>query len=153
MFLLIFCCSLASCALRKDARIVIVGAGLAGVSAASRLVENGYTNIVILEAGIRMGGRVVTLPFADNVVDLGGQWLHAGPGSVLFDMVADHNVLSESPLNYFIGDLLSSEGQMKPDYLDAFKVCTWIFMEKDGCENYWARPYGDYFMEVYVCKF
>lgn len=68
-------------------------------------------------------------------------------------MVADYNVLAESPLNYFIGDLLSSEGQMKPDYPDAFKICNWIFMDKDGCENYWARPYGDYFMEVYVCKF
>lgn len=128
----------------------MVGAGLAGVSAASRLVENGYTNVIILEAGNRMGGRIDTVPFGDSVVDLGGQWLHLGPGSVLFDMVAPYGVLDETPHEFFIGDVVSSEWEMNSDYNDALRIATWIFREKDGCENYWARPYGDYFMEAYV---
>lgn len=152
MFLLIFCCSLASCALRKDAKIIVVGAGLAGVSAASRLVENGYTNVIILEAGVRMGGRITTLPFADNVVDLGGQWLHTGPGSVLYEMVKDHNVLDVTPDNYFEGDFLSSEGEIHSDYAEARIVCNYVFREKPGCEKYWARPYGEFFMNGLVLR-
>lgn len=34
----------------KDARVVIVGAGAAGLSAAHHLIENGFDNVVILEA-------------------------------------------------------------------------------------------------------
>lgn len=34
----------------KDARVVIVGAGAAGLSAAHHLIKNGFDNVVILEA-------------------------------------------------------------------------------------------------------
>lgn len=34
----------------KDARVVIIGAGAAGLSAAHHLIENGFDNVVILEA-------------------------------------------------------------------------------------------------------
>ena len=34
----------------KDARVVIVGAGVAGLSAAHHLIKNGFDNVVILEA-------------------------------------------------------------------------------------------------------
>lgn len=58
----------------QNARIVIVGAGVSGIGAASTLIEKGFRNLVILEAENRIGGRVCTVPFASNVVDLGGQW-------------------------------------------------------------------------------
>lgn len=150
IFLLFSCCSLATCALRKDAKIVVVGAGLSGVSAASKLVENGYTNVIILEAGNRMGGRIDTVPFGDNVIDLGGQWVHDGPGSILYDMIAPYGMFDVTPRFFFEGDMVSSEWEMNSDYLDAFEIYTWIFREKAGCENYWAKSYGDYFMEAYV---
>ena len=34
----------------KDAKVVIIGAGAAGLSAAYHLIENGFDNVVILEA-------------------------------------------------------------------------------------------------------
>lgn len=55
-------------------RIVIIGAGAAGVAAATRLIERGYKNLKILEAENRIGGRIHTVPFGANVVDLGAQW-------------------------------------------------------------------------------
>lgn len=55
----------------KDKRIIIVGSGASGIAAATRLIENGYKNIKILEAEERLGGRIHTIPFGDNVVDLG----------------------------------------------------------------------------------
>lgn len=57
-----------------NAKIIIVGAGISGISAAAKLLENGFKNLVVLEAENRIGGRVNTIPFANSTVDLGAQW-------------------------------------------------------------------------------
>lgn len=49
----------------EDVDIVIIGAGPSGFAAASRLLENGLTNLVVLEAKDRIGGRVNTVNFGD----------------------------------------------------------------------------------------
>lgn len=55
--------------------IVIVGAGAAGIAAATRLWLAGCRNVTVLEADAsRLGGRVRTVPFDGGVVDLGAQW-------------------------------------------------------------------------------
>lgn len=54
--------------------IVIIGAGAAGISAATMLVENGFLNVTVLEAENRIGGRINTIPFGENVLDMGAQW-------------------------------------------------------------------------------
>ncbi len=41
-------------------QVIIIGAGIAGLSAAVDLLENGVTQILILEAQNRVGGRVHT---------------------------------------------------------------------------------------------
>lgn len=57
-----------------NAKILIIGAGAAGMAAGTKLLENGFKNLIILEAENRIGGRVNTVPFASNVVDMGAQW-------------------------------------------------------------------------------
>lgn len=42
-------------------KILIIGAGMAGLSAASHLVKNGVTDFKILEARNRIGGRIVAI--------------------------------------------------------------------------------------------
>jgi monoamine oxidase len=55
--------------------VVVVGAGLAGLAAASRLVDAG-AEVVVLEARTRVGGRTLTLPAADGTpIDHGGHWI------------------------------------------------------------------------------
>lgn len=56
------------------ADVAIVGAGLAGLSAARVLSSEGIETIVI-EADGRVGGRTQTSSVAGVQVDLGGQWL------------------------------------------------------------------------------
>lgn len=41
-------------------KIIIVGAGISGIAAATKLYENGFNDITILEAENRIGGRVYT---------------------------------------------------------------------------------------------
>lgn len=58
-----------------EADVVIVGAGLAGLTAARRLRDAGRT-VLVLEASDRVGGRVRNHVFADGtVVEVGGQWV------------------------------------------------------------------------------
>ena len=68
--------SLTACARRqnisKDADVVIVGAGLAGLFAAMRLQEEGFTTVV-LEAASRVGGRMWTLDDLPGAPEAGGQ--------------------------------------------------------------------------------
>lgn len=42
----------------QSAKIIIIGAGIAGISCASKLLEFGFKNIIIFEAENRLGGRV-----------------------------------------------------------------------------------------------
>lgn len=57
-----------------DKKIIIIGSGASGFAAASKLISNGFQNVTILEAENRIGGRVHTIPFGVNVLDMGGQW-------------------------------------------------------------------------------
>ena len=56
-------------------RVVVVGAGIAGLAAASSLRRAGVET-VILEARSRIGGRLHTVDLAGTPVDLGGSWIH-----------------------------------------------------------------------------
>jgi monoamine oxidase len=61
-----------------DADVVIVGAGLAGLTAAREVQRQGAT-AVVLEARDRVGGRTLNHELGDGkVVEVGGQWI--GPG-------------------------------------------------------------------------
>jgi monoamine oxidase len=50
----------------NELRVVVVGAGAAGVAAAARLMERGVKDVVILEAEERMGGRIHTIPYGKH---------------------------------------------------------------------------------------
>ncbi|CDH16701.1 probable Polyamine oxidase FMS1 [Zygosaccharomyces bailii ISA1307] len=61
----------------QDIRVVIVGAGIAGLKAASKLFEQGVQNCVILEARARVGGRLHTVEgYKGRKYDLGASWHH-----------------------------------------------------------------------------
>ena len=56
-------------------RVVVIGAGIAGLAAASKLRRAGI-GCVVLEARDRIGGRLHTIDLAGTPVDLGGSWIH-----------------------------------------------------------------------------
>jgi monoamine oxidase len=62
--------------LLREADVVVIGAGAAGIAAARRLRAQGLT-AVIVEARDRVGGRAHTIPLRGQAVDIGAHWLHA----------------------------------------------------------------------------
>jgi monoamine oxidase len=61
-------------AARGDADVVVVGAGIAGLTAARALVRAGRS-VRVLEARDRVGGRTASIHLAGARFDVGGQWL------------------------------------------------------------------------------
>ena len=62
--------------LPAGSRVVVVGAGFAGIGAAELLLDNGF-KVELIEARSRIGGRALTTPLGDTYVDLGANWLAA----------------------------------------------------------------------------
>jgi monoamine oxidase len=64
---------------RSDARIAVVGGGLAGLVAAYRLVQGGARDVTVYEANRRIGGRMLTgrnVLGAGSLVELGGSFIN-----------------------------------------------------------------------------
>lgn len=70
-------------------RVVVVGAGIAGLAAASRLRAASIA-YVVLEARDRIGGRLHTIDLAGTPVDLGGSWIHHPIGNPLSALCDEH---------------------------------------------------------------
>jgi monoamine oxidase len=62
-------------------RVLVVGAGMAGLAAARAMTERGL-DVVVLEGRNRIGGRVETR----NGVDLGAHWIHGTEGNPLTNL-------------------------------------------------------------------
>ncbi len=73
------------------ARVIVVGAGIAGLAAASRLQRAGIPHVV-LEARDRLGGRLYTVDLAGAPVDLGGSWIHHPIGNPLSSLCDDYGL-------------------------------------------------------------
>ncbi|KAE9138285.1 hypothetical protein PF005_g1479 [Phytophthora fragariae] len=73
--------------LEASYRVVVIGAGLAGVSAANELLSSGHfdtSDVCVLEAQTRIGGRVQTKSFSDSLpvnVEVGAAWIHGTEGN------------------------------------------------------------------------
>ncbi|KFM27665.1 putative polyamine oxidase 4 [Auxenochlorella protothecoides] len=58
-----------------DHDVIVIGAGLAGIAAATKLQAAGLS-VVVLEARDRVGGRVQTATYDDSTAELGASVLH-----------------------------------------------------------------------------
>ena len=62
---------------RRVKRIVVIGAGYAGLSAADALRAGG-AEVTVLEARDRVGGRVWSVPFGDAMIERGAEFILPG---------------------------------------------------------------------------
>ncbi|MEE9205775.1 MAG: NAD(P)/FAD-dependent oxidoreductase [Acidimicrobiia bacterium] len=90
------------------ARIVVIGAGMAGLTAARRLSQGDH-RLTVLEARDRVGGRVLSTTLENGaVVELGGEWLSTDQQAVI--ALAEELGLRLSPigLNFAERDLIGA---------------------------------------------
>jgi len=69
----------------KTSSVIVVGAGIAGLAAASRLQSFGYT-VIVLEGRDRIGGRIHTDRGWGVPVELGATWVHGMDGNPVMDL-------------------------------------------------------------------
>mgnify|MGYP000423241632 CR=1 FL=1 len=89
-------------------KIVIVGAGLAGLTTGYRLSEMGH-DVEVYEARNRLGGRVFTVMLGDEPAELGGQsLLDGGNSSNILALIKELDLKLESEKRaihtYFVAD-------------------------------------------------
>lgn len=131
--------------------VVVIGAGLAGLSAARDLLNMGL-DVVVLEARDRVGGRTFTLTEADGVVvEHGGQWV--GPtqdralalieefGLETFTQFSDGENLQYSQGKHlrYHGAIPTGDPLQAADLVDAMVELTSKAMEIDP-ECPWEHP-------------
>jgi monoamine oxidase len=59
----------------EETDVIVIGAGMAGLTAARELGRSGY-RVTVLEGRDRIGGRTWTSTFAGKSVEMGGTWIH-----------------------------------------------------------------------------
>ena len=57
-------------------KVLILGAGVAGITAAKTLYDQGITDFLALEAQDYIGGRIKQVPFAGMKIEEGANWIH-----------------------------------------------------------------------------
>ncbi|GAB4531725.1 MAG: FAD-dependent oxidoreductase [Roseibium sp.] len=102
-------------------RVVVVGAGIAGLAAARRLAEQGVP-VTVLEARNRIGGRLWTDRSLGVPLDLGASWIHGTRANPITDLARRFS----QPLfdwdydDAEIVDLTGNDGRLE-DELDALE--------------------------------
>jgi len=86
---------------------IVVGAGVAGLTAARALAESGRT-IVVLEARDRVGGRLLSVAGEDGAVDLGATWYWANEPRVRA-LISEMRMATHE--QYIFGDALYQDSR------------------------------------------
>ncbi|CAD6247006.1 unnamed protein product [Miscanthus lutarioriparius] len=76
-----------SLAATVEPRVIVVGAGMSGISAAKRLSDAGITDLLILEATDHIGGRMHKKNFAGINVDVSANWVEGVNGGKMSPIV------------------------------------------------------------------
>lgn len=77
--------------------VIVIGAGMSGVTAARELVRSGYS-VTILEARDRIGGRIMTLDdFCEGLVEGGAEFVHGRNAATMTEIQKEGLNLRGSP--------------------------------------------------------
>nr|XP_017238593.1 PREDICTED: probable polyamine oxidase 5 isoform X2 [Daucus carota subsp. sativus] len=96
-------------------RIVIIGAGMAGLTAANKLFKSQKkTNafeLCVVEGGSRIGGRIKSCHLGGDRIELGATWIHGIENSPVYKIAQEMNALnSDQPwerMDGFVGDSIT----------------------------------------------
>lgn len=81
-------------------KVLVLGAGAAGVGFANRLLEKGQTDFIVLEAQNVIGGRIRDTKFGNLTIQEGAGWIHSTGSDNLFSVLKTKMGLKTVPDNY-----------------------------------------------------
>ncbi|XP_066965501.1 spermine oxidase-like [Macrobrachium rosenbergii] len=79
----------------KNADVVVVGGGVAGLAAMKTFMENQVPNAVLLEAQDYLGGRVKTYREGSILVEDGAEWINGGSSNRLYGLAESLGALTQ----------------------------------------------------------
>ncbi|KAH7913158.1 amine oxidase [Hygrophoropsis aurantiaca] len=112
---------------QKNATVLILGGGVAGVIAARTLHEQGINDFIIVEAREELGGRLINLNFGapgrNYSVEVGAGWIKGtqsgnGPANPIWKLAKKHNLTTQTSDWY--GSITTYDYNGYNDYLDVF---------------------------------
>ena len=86
---------------QRDTKVLILGGGVAGVTAARTLHEQGIDDFIVVEARHELGGRMMSHTFGATgdewTVEVGANWVQGtqtgdGPANPVWELAKKHNV-------------------------------------------------------------
>jgi polyamine oxidase len=87
----------------KSNRVIVIGAGMSGLSSARALHDAGY-QVTIFEGRDRIGGRIRTTRDLSTPVDLGAGWIHGEVDNPLTDLAEKYGAkLFKTEMNNIAG--------------------------------------------------
>ena len=102
----------------NNKNILIIGAGISGISAANQLKSNGF-KVTVLEGRNRLGGRIFTDKSLGFPVDLGASWIHGINNNPITKLAQQFNI-DIKPTNYDNAAIYNSQGKIiSPQELNA----------------------------------
>jgi monoamine oxidase len=101
----------------SDQKVIVIGAGMAGLTAARTLAEAGRS-VTLLEAGNRIGGRILTHREGNEVIELGAEFVHGKPPE-LWSIIEEANLetyeLDGPNLSFEDGKLQTEEHEQEEE--------------------------------------
>lgn len=130
-------------------KIVIIGAGIAGLAAARALVDRGF-NVTILEGRKRIGGRIATDWSMGCPVDMGAAFIHGIFGNPLTEIARERQLRLFTPRD--VDDLRHDNGEPISPLSDERAGNVWRAMLKRAAQIAKGELDGDPDIDISLGK-
>ncbi|KAK3885959.1 hypothetical protein Pcinc_009862 [Petrolisthes cinctipes] len=122
-------------------KIIIVGAGMAGLSAANHLIKNNINDFIILEGRNRVGGRIIAINIDGRRMELGANWIHGILGNPIYELASSNglvDIIQENKPHSVVATL--PDGRRVPFHIlqEIYDAYFWFFRR---CEEYFLCKY------------
>ena len=78
----------------QKVNVIVIGAGIAGISAAKKICDDDRFDVKILEASNRIGGRIFTSEIDGIPVDFGATYIHGTEDNVIYELSKQYGLVS-----------------------------------------------------------
>lgn len=143
-------------AAEPDHKVIIIGAGIAGLETASYLHSHGINDFIILEASDHIGGRAYTINWNDIDVPLGATWIHGVSSKNPISKLVEKWHIETMAYNDNSGALYQANGKELPDsqlakfdraYFDFMDFVKAKRLETNSAKQYEKASLSDFAVE------